>query len=185
MNSKINFYSKISELITSARKSLVRNINYTMVYTYYEIGRMIVEEEQKGAERAEYGKNMLKELSQKLSAEFGKGFSLTNLEQMRMFYNAYSIPQTLSEELQDAENQIPPRFELGWSHYIKLMRIPTLEERRFYEIEAISNNWSLRELQRQFDSALYERLALSRSKDGIKLLAAKGQILETPKDSIA
>ena len=81
----LNLYSKISELISNARASLVRNINYTMVYTYYEIGRMIVEGEQQGSERAEYGKSILKELSQKLSAEFGKGFSETNLEQMRMF----------------------------------------------------------------------------------------------------
>jgi len=190
----MNLYSKISELIIGARKSLVRNINYTMVYTYYEIGQMIVEDEQKGAERAEYGKNVLKELSQKLSVEFGKGFSATNLEQMRMFYTVYSIPQTVSEELQGVENRIEtikiskkriaPKFELSWSHYIKLMRIPTLEERQFYEIEAINNNWSLRELQRQFDSALYERLALSRDKDEIKLLAAKGQILEKPNDMI-
>ena len=179
MSSNINLYNKISELITSARKSLVRNINYTMVYAYYEIGRMIVEDEQKGSERAEYGKNVLKELSRKLSAEFGKGFSQTNLEQMRMFYNVYTIPQTVSEELQDT-----PKFELSWSHYVKLMRISSPEERRFYEIETINNNWSLRELQRQFDSALYERLALSRDKAEIKLLASKGQILEKPNDII-
>ena len=193
MNS-ISLYNKVSELISNARKSLVRNINYTMVYTYYEIGRMIVEDEQQGAIRAEYGKNLLEDLSQKLSKEFGKGFSRTNLEQMRIFYMIYSIPQTLSGEFQDVDNECKeiktiddsaiPKFELGWSHYIKLMRISNPEERRFYEIEAINNNWSLRELQRQFDSALYERLALSRDKEGIKQLATQGQLLEKPEDII-
>jgi len=152
---------------------------------------MIVEEEQQGADRAVYGKNMLKELSQKLSAEFGKGFSETNLEQMRMFYHVYSIPQTSSEELQNFDdeminlrNSTSPKFALSWSHYIKLMRITNPDERKFYEIEAISNSWSLRELQRQFDSALYERLSLSRDKEEIKQLATKGHVLEKPEDLI-
>ena len=179
MNS-ISLYSKVSELISNARKSLVRNVNYTMVYTYYEIGRMIVEDEQQGTERAEYGKNLLEDLSQKLSKEFGKGFSRTNLVQMRTFYTVYSIRQALSDEFYDtdkectavetSDNSAIPQFELSWSHYTKLMRISNPEERRFYEIEAINSNWSLRELQRQFDSALYERLALSRDKEGIKQL---------------
>ena len=193
MNS-ISLYNKVFELISNARKSLVRNVNYTMVYTYYEIGRMIVEDEQQGTERAEYGKNLLEDLSQKLSKEFGKGFSRTNLVQMRTFYTVYSIHQTLSDEFQNIDNECKaiktpdnlaiPKFELGWSHYIKLMRISNPDERRFYEIEAINNNWSLRELQRQFYSALYERLALSRDKEGIKQLATQGQLLEKPEDII-
>jgi len=142
-----------------------------MVNTYFEIGRMIVEEEQAGRDRAGYGMQLLSELSGKLASEFGKGFSVTNLKQMRSFYLIYSKGQTLSDE-----------FRLSWSHYLKLMRIDNENERRFYQIEAINNGWSLRELQRQFDSGLYERLALSRDKEGIKKLAEKGQIIESSQD---
>jgi predicted nuclease of restriction endonuclease-like (RecB) superfamily len=144
-----------------------------MVYTYFEIGRMIVEEEQNGKERAEYGKQILKELSKRLNAEFGKGFSQRNLEQMRQFYLIYSKTQTLSAE-----------FNLSWSHYLKLMRIDNEEERGYYQIEAYENSWSLRELQRQFDSGLYERLVLSRDKKAVKELSKKGQVIEKPKDTI-
>ena len=160
-----------------------------MVYTYYEIGRMIVEDEQQGKERAEYGKQVLKELSKRLTTEFGKGFSERNLEQMRQFYLTYSISQKSSAKLQESENEIItisatplPKFNLSWSHYLKLMRIENPGERSFYEIECASNNWSLRELQRQFNSALYERLALSRDKEGVKQLAEKGQIIKKPTD---
>lgn len=166
-----NLYTQIAQLLQVARKNVVRTVNQTMVYTYFEIGRMIVEDEQEGKERAEYGKQVLKELSKRLSADFGKGFSERNLEQMRQFYFAYSIPQTTSA-----------KFTLSWSHYLKLMRMENLDERRFYEIECASNNWSLKELQRQFDSALYERLALSRDKEGVKQLAEKGQVIEKPTD---
>lgn len=166
-----NLYTQIAQLLQVARKTVVRTVNQTMVHTYFEIGRMIVEDEQQGKERAEYGKQVLKELSKRLSADFGKGFSERNLEQMRQFYLAYSIPQTTSA-----------KFILSWSHYLKLMRMENLDERRFYEIECASNNWSLKELQRQFDSALYERLALSRDKQGVKQLAEKGQVVEKPTD---
>jgi len=164
-------FSKNADLLHSARQHVVRAVNQTMVYTYYEIGRMIVEDEQQGKERAEYGKRVLKELSKMLSAEFGKGFSVDNLQNMRQFYLVYSIYETTSR-----------KFNLSWSHYLKLMRIANLEERSFYEIECATNNWSLKELQRQFDSALYERLVLSRDKEGIRQLAAQGQIVEKPLD---
>ena len=168
-----NFYNRVAELLKEARKSVIQTVNKTMVYTYFEIGRMIVEEEQNGKERAEYGKQILKELSKRLNTEFGKGFSQRNLEQMRQFYLIYSKTQTLSAE-----------FNLSWSHYLKLMRIENEEERRYYQIEAYENNWSLRELQRQFDSALYERLVLSRDKKAVKELSEKGQIIEKAKDTI-
>ncbi|OWY25776.1 DUF1016 domain-containing protein [Sphingobacteriales bacterium UPWRP_1] len=132
---------------------------------------MIVEDEQQGKQRAEYGKQVLKELSKRLIAEFGKGFSVDNLQNMRQFFLTYSIYETTSR-----------KFTLSWSHYLKLMRIENPDERRFYEIECAANNWSLKELQRQFDAALYERLALSRDKDGIKQLAQQGQIVEKPTD---
>jgi len=141
--------------------------------TYFEIGKMIVEEEQHGKEKSEYGKQVLKELSGRLVIEFGKGFSETNLRQMREFYINYSIRQTVSDEL-----------KLTWSHYLKLMRIADLNERNFYEIEAIKNNWSLRELQRQYDSALYTRLALSKNKEEVISLGQRGQIIEKNKDLI-
>jgi len=172
-NIQTDFYSKVADLLKEARKSVVQTVNKTMVYTYFEIGRMIVEEEQKGKERAQYGKRIIEELSKRLQAEFGKGFSQRNLEQMRRFYLIYSKTQTPSAE-----------FNLSWSHYLKLMRIDNEDERKYYEIEAYSNNWSLRELQRQFDSALYERLVLSRDKKAVKELSEKGQIIENPRDTI-
>lgn len=203
---KTDLAERIEQLITEARKRTVAAVNTAMVYTYYEIGRMIVKDEQQGEQRAEYGTAMLKNVANRLTKKFGKGFSYTNLEQMRKFYKVYSqIPQTLSEKFDDAAISetvsrksstpltIPQKsqtlsdhlhFTLSWSHYLKLMRIDNPEERRFYEIEATENNWSLRELQRQFDSSLYERLALSRDKAGVKALAQKGQIMEKPEDMI-
>ena len=170
---KKDIYEEIRGLLKSARKNIVLTINSTMAKTYFLIGKRIVEEEQNGEKRAEYGKKLIKELSKKLTKEFGKGFSERNLEQMRKFYLAYSIPQTLSAE-----------FRLSWSHYLILMRMENLDERNFYEIEAIENNWSLRELRRQIDSALYERLVLSRDKEKVKSLALKGQIIEKPEDIV-
>lgn len=182
-------FAKVIELLENARFHVVRSINQTMVLTYYQIGRMIVEEEQGGKERAGYGKQLIKGLSEALTKEFGKGFSQRNLEQMRQFYLIYSKTQTLS-----AESLVPEKlskqqtvsdgFNLSWSHYLKLMRIDDPNERRFYEIEVYKNNWSLRELQRQYDSALYTRLALSRDKDKILELSHKGLIIEKPTDAI-
>jgi len=124
-----------------------------MVHTYFEIGRLIIEHEQGGNIKAEYGAETLKQLSSALIREFGKGFSLTNLKQMRTFYLTYQKGQTVSDE----------SFNLSWSHYIKLMRIPNPKERQFYETEALQNNWSLKEFQRQFDSSLYERILFCES----------------------
>src|SRR6218665_467938 len=207
MNAQPQLFNEISQLLELARKRIVTTVNQTMVITYFEIGRVIVEDEQNGENRAEYGKAILKDLSLHLIERFGKGFSQRNLEQMRQFYLSYSITktvsaqlrissntktQTLSAELQNTDNQeleaseissrkYFPQFHLSWSHYLKLMRINNIEERKFYEIEAYKNNWSLRELQRQFDSALYTRLSLSKNKEEILQLSEKGQILEKPK----
>ncbi|MCG9792401.1 PDDEXK nuclease domain-containing protein [Flavobacterium algicola] len=202
-------FSQVVVLLQNARQHVLRAVNSTMVYTYFEIGKMIVEEEQKGKERAEYGKQILKGLSTDLTKEFGKGFSMRNLEQIRKFYKTYSnssslstilynqIPQTLSAEL---KNQIPQSvtaefnnayfelfrsyFKLTWSHYTFLMRIDNEQERSFYEIESEKYSWSVRELKRQYDSALYTRLALSRDKEGVLKLSTEGQIIENPKDLI-
>ncbi len=185
-NINLDFYNKIAELLKDARSKVVQTVNKTMVYTYFEIGRTIVEEEQKGKERAEYGKKLLKGLPTKLTNEFGKGFSVTNLQQMKNFYNVYGKQQTLSVKSADNKNLLveTSNFQLSWSHYLLLMRIDNPDERKFYEIEAVENNWSLRELQRQFDSALYERLVLSRDKKAVKELSEKGQIIEKAKDSL-
>ena len=170
---KKDIYEEIHDLLYKARENIVSNINSTMTKTYFLIGKRIVEEEQNGNKRAEYGKNLIKILSEKLTKEFGKGFSQRNLEQMRTFYVRYSIPQTLSAE-----------FKLSWSHYLILMRIEDIGTRNFYEIEAIQNNWSLRELKRQVNSSLYERLVLSKDKEKVKELAVKGQIIEKAQDVI-
>ena len=194
--SNTKFFTQIFDLLQSARSKVLQTVNQTMVLTYFEIGRMIVEEEQQGKERAEYGKRIIKELSKVLTVEFGKGFSERNIEQMRQFYLVYSKPQTLSADFKnisqtpsvESENDIsetvPRNFNLSWSHYLKLMRIDDLNERKFYEIESFKNNWSVRELRRQFDSALYTRLVLSRDKDKVKELSEKGLVLEKPKDAI-
>lgn len=171
-------FDKVTQLLSKARSEVVRSVNKTMVYTYFEIGRLIIEEEQHGKDRAEYGKSILKTLSDKLVKEIGKGFSVDNLENMRKFYFAYSKSETVSRNLESYD------FQLSWSHYLRLIRINNLEERKFYEIEAIQNNWSLRELRMQFDSALYQRLVLSRDKKGVKKLSEKGQVIETPKDTL-
>ena len=170
---KKDVYAEISNLLKEARKSIVSNINTTMTKTYFLIGKRIVEEEQNGNERAEYGEKLIKNLSKKLTEEFGKGFSKRNLWQMKQFYLAYSKVQTVSAQ-----------FKLSWSHYLILMRMENIEERNFYEIESIQNNWSLRELKRQIDSALYERLVLSRDKEKVKELAFKGQVIEKPEDVV-
>lgn len=172
---KTDLAERIEQLIAEAKKRTISAVNTAIVYTYYEIGKMIVEDEQQGEERAKYGKAILKDISLRLTNKFGRGFSVDNLENMRRFYLVYSNSETLSRNL---------GFTLSWSHYLKLIRIDNPEERRFYEIEARENNWSLRELQRQFDSSLYERLQLSRDKEGIRELSKKGQIIESPKDMI-
>jgi predicted nuclease of restriction endonuclease-like (RecB) superfamily len=165
--------NRISELLISARTKVLQTVNQTMVLTYFEIGRMIVEEEQNGKQRADYGKHIIKSLSERLTNEFGKGFSQRNLEQIRQFYSVYSKTQTLSAE-----------FNLSWSHYMKLMRIDDENERKFYEIESYKNNWSLRELNRQYDSALFTRLTLSKDKSEVLQLSIKGQTIEKPQDAI-
>ena len=198
-------FQQVVELLQNARQEVLRTVNQTMTITYFEIGRMIVEEEQSGKDRAEYGKQILKGLSDELKKEFGKGFSIDNLENMRKFYLAYSISESLTrilqitnspslmtnsesvklEEIQTTKTQsLISFFKLTWTHYVFLMRIEDEKERRFYEIESEKYNWSVRELKRQYDSALYTRLVLSRDKEGVLKLSEQGQIIEKPKDII-
>ena len=180
--------SDIQHILRQAQQNAYHSINKAMLDAYWLVGKRIVEEEQMGESRAAYGKGLMKNLSTELQKEFGKGFSVNNLQNMRLFYITYPIQQTVSANLQISETlsrkSATPDFRLSWSHYQVLMRITDKDERSFYEIEAAKNQWSLRELKRQFDSALYLRLALSTDREGIKSLAAKGQIIESAKDAI-
>lgn len=183
---KGNFFDRVLEVLKNARKQAKMALNISMVYSYYEVGRMIVEEEQNGKQRAEYGKAILKELSECLTKSLGKGFSVENLKLMRRFYIVYSqdqIGQKVSAQFENLpETQEGRKFFLSFSHYVSLMRIPNIDERHFYEIEAVRNGWGVKELGRQYDSALYERLALSRDKEGVDRLSTEGQIIEKPED---
>ena len=147
------FLQNVSEILESARKNAKTAVNLAMVYAYYEVGRMIVEEEQHGENRAAYGKKILQELSDYLTENFGKGFSVGNLKNIRQFYKVYSADQIGETVFSQFEN-LPAvdtgrKFYLSWSHYLKLMRIENIEERHFYEIESVKNDWSLSELKRQ------------------------------------
>ncbi len=190
-------FDNIRTLIESARSTVARGVDLVQVHTNFEIGRHIVEFEQQGEGRAEYGKQVLKQLAARLTTEFGSGFSVTNLKLMRQFYVLHAqrigqtasglsqiqtrrpIGQTLSDLLTSTENR---PFSLSWSHYVFLLGIKQADERSFYEIESSSQNWTLRELRRQFQSGLYERLALSRDQDGIRQLAQQGQIVSQATD---
>ncbi|MFP3154802.1 PDDEXK nuclease domain-containing protein [Lachnospiraceae bacterium ZAX-1] len=193
------FYKQVSDLLASARQFAKRQLDSTIVTAYYEIGRMIVKREQQGQKRAQYGAKLIKGLSQYLTEQYGRGFSVVNLKSFRKFYQAYSpsIGQTLSALFEKSEstisifgeNALPQKrqtlsaeFNLSWSHYQILMRIEDESARRFYEIETLNQQWSVRQLQRQVGSSLYERIALSRDKDRVMALANEGQTVEVPRD---
>ena len=155
---------EIGDLLAAARSNVARQVNNELLSTYWNIGRIIAEYEQTVPERADYGKQTLKELSKALTAEFGKGFSRANLQNMRSFYLTYEKCQTLSGKL-------------SWSHYCELLSISDPDKRSFYEKEAVNSNWSVRELKRQIDSSLFERLLLSRgdaNKEQVLALAENG-----------
>jgi predicted nuclease of restriction endonuclease-like (RecB) superfamily len=197
----------IKSLIEQARKFAARSINTLQVNVNFEIGRRIVEEEQRGANRAEYGRQLLATLANGLTIAYGRGFSRSNLEYMRKFFLTYRethplISQKPSGKLASpeisqkasaqslpamADSALAPQgnaFSLSWSHYVFLIAIKNAEERQFYEIESAQNDWSLPELRRQFDSGLYERLALSRDKAAVLALSQQGQLLVKPADVI-
>ena len=154
-----HFYTAVKELLHNARNKVYQTINSTMTQTYWEIGRRIVEEEQNGQQRAEYGKRLIETLSLELTKEFGRGFSTDNLKNMRRFYLAFEKSETVSHQ-----------FELSWSHYIFLTRISNENERNFYEIESIEGHWSLRELRRQFDEDENPTIGIILCKDKSKTL---------------
>jgi predicted nuclease of restriction endonuclease-like (RecB) superfamily len=195
--------TEVRNLIQSARRGVASVVDTFQVMTNFEIGRRIVEHEQKGEKRAGYGQEMLKALSTRLTEEFGRGFSVTNLQLMRKFFienknriqqqpavklaptDISQTPSAISAPLEihqqpAAKSQNP--FTLSWTHYVELLPIKDPGERSFYEIEATNEGWSVPELRRQKASALYQRLALSRDKAGIRKLAKEGQIITKPAD---
>ena len=191
--------NRIEALVVEARKKITSTVNVAMVYTNYEIGRYIVEDEQGGKIRAEYGKGVLNAVSARLTARLGKGWSVENLTSMRKFYVLYSKTVTCGYEIQGTEIQTTGleaqdenrnhrlrnhQFILPWTHYLILTHVSDPEARSFYEIEASKQQWSKRQLQRQIGSGLYERLALSRDKDEVMRLATEGQVVEKPSDII-
>lgn len=167
-------YSSIKELMDNARNSVEREVNNILIQTYWEIGRIIVEDEQGNSDRAEYGKQLVTDLSKRLTKEYGKGFSRSNLQNMRNFYLSYPICQTLSGRL-------------SWSHYCELLSISDEQKRSFYEKETINANWSVRELKRQIKTSLFERLLLSsgdENKEKVLELALKGNEINKASDVV-
>ena len=164
-------YSSVAAILQEARRNSYRAVNFAMTQAYWRIGQAIVEEEQRGQERADYGAFLIANLAQRLTQDFGKGFTATNLRYMRLFYQAFPIHHAL-------------RDELSWTHYRLLLKVNKEDARGFYLNETINSDWSTRELERQIDSLLYERLALSKDKDTVRRLAAEGQVVNTPADLI-
>ena len=195
-------FERISALIEESRKEVATAVNIAEVYTKYEIGRYIVENEQEGKARAAYGKQVLPILSQKLTDKFGSGWSLETLKSARKFYSVYapqairstaltkSDKETGKTNLVNSVDQIqiapaePHKFVLSWSHYLVLMRIKDDGARSFYEVECAKQNWGVRWLQRQVGSSLYERIALSSDRDKVVRMAKEGEIIEKPADII-
>ena len=165
------FVLEIENIVIHAKQNISYSVNHTMIETYWNIGKHIVEIEQKGDVKAVYGKKLLTTLSKELTLRLGKGFSRPNLNNMRKFSLCYRNCQTLSDKL-------------TWSHYCELITIDDELERNFYEKETINEGWSVRTLKRQMDSALFLRLAMSKDKEGILALAKNGVEIQRPEDII-
>jgi predicted nuclease of restriction endonuclease-like (RecB) superfamily len=233
-STKAPLYERIRQILESARTNVSRTVNTTQVVSNWLIGREIVEEEQQGKRRAGYGENLLIDLAERLRKEYGKGWSVRNLEYCRKFYFEYAVllaglksnavrsfslnfldfynsnaPSSKSEAMAAGKKVLndpqedspipasPPMLNapsgktwqpgclhpnLSWTHYRLLLRVERNTVRSFYEIEAVRNNWKTRELERQINSLLYERLALSKDKKGLMRLATKGQEVQKPTD---
>jgi len=214
-------YERIRQILDSARSTAARSVNTAQVVANWLIGREIVEEEQKGKRRAEYGKKLIESLAVSIAKDYGAGYSVQSLFYMKQFYLLYpelcsgapilhavrgessrglpsrklhavrgewndtiSMPLTVIPHAVSAKSWKPGRLHpnLSWTHYRTLLRVDNTEARAFYEIEAVKNNWTARELERQINSLLYERLALSRDKKGLMRLAVKGHEVQKPAD---
>jgi len=171
VNNYDKLVSQISETYVSGKQKAIAAVNQHITETYWKVGEHIVEFEQDGKQRAEYGSGLLEKLSKDLSLLHGKGFSVSNIQRMRQLYDEYSNYATVSHKL-------------SWSHYVELLKIDDKLERSFYEKQSLLENWSIRELKRQKKSSLFLRLAASKDKGGILQLAKEGQIVEKPNDII-
>jgi len=185
-------HSGIVELLDAARQAAARSVNALMTASYWEIGRRIVEAEQQGKRRAGYGEQLIERLSADLTAQFGRGFSRPNLQQMRSFFLTWPIRQTVSSESTPAParpwrlDELAQVFTLPWSAYVRLLSVKDGHARQFYEAEALRGGWSVRQLDRQINSQFYERTALSKDKAATltKGMTPKPDDTVTPDDAI-
>lgn len=160
-------YDTIKQIIEEGKNNAYRAVNFAMVKTYWHIGKLIVEEEQSGKQRAEYGEALLKELSKRLTKEYGKGFDASNLRNIRQFYKNFPKRDAL-------------RHELSWTHYRLIMRIEREDAKAFYMKEAIECNWSTRTLERQVNSLYFERMVMTKQEEGKKLVKAEAETKKVP-----
>ena len=167
----LHLYNEVREIIASARQSAVRSVDFYRVQMYWNIGKRILETEQEGKERAEYGTYLLKNLAKKLEPEYGSGFSVRQLERSRQFYKMYPIATAL-------------RTQFNWTQYKLLLAISDDYKREYYELEAVNNGWTAREMERQINSQLYERLLLSNDKESVLAVARKERIPQQPQEII-
>ena len=180
--------SDLIGLIENARRAAARSVNSVMIATHWEVGRRIVEQEQSGKKRADYGEDLIGRLSADLSQRFGRGFSRRNLALMRTFYLDWEILQSVIAKSPNVESltTLAKEFPLSWTHYVKLMQVDNENARKFYEEEALRGGWSVRQLDRQISSQFYERTALSKNKAAMltKGAKAKPEDLVTPEEEI-
>lgn len=167
----MSFISDIKHIIDTSRANAVRSVNFCRVQMYWHIGRRIVEEEQGGKARAEYGKALIKNLAKQLEAEYGSGFSYRQLNFSRQFYHEYPKVNAL-------------RSQLNWTQYRALIQIPDKDKREYYELEAVNGNWTARQLERQINSMLYERLLVSNDKESVLSIARGERSPESPTEII-
>ena len=165
------FIGEIRTIIDNARSAAIRSVNFNRVQMYWNIGKRIVEEEQHGKERADYGTYLIKNLAKELEPEYGSGFGVRQLEQSRQFYRTYPIANTL-------------RSQLNWSQYRRLIQIEDPDKREYYELESVNGGWTARETERQINSMLYERLLLSNEKEKVLAVARNQKIPESPTEVI-
>lgn len=171
MKQENGFVNDIKQIIVTSRNQAVRSVDFCRVQMYWNIGRRIFEEEQQGKDRADYGSYLIKGLSKQLVPEYGSGFGVRQLEQCRQFYRTYPIANAV-------------RSQLNWTQYRMLIQIADSEKREYYELEAINNGWTARELERQINSMLYERLLASNDKDAVMAMARKERIPQEAKEVI-
>lgn len=183
--------SEIGQLLIEGRSQAARAVNAILLRTYWRIGKHIVNFEQKGKKQANYGDQLLEKLAKDLTLEFGRGFSRSNLFQIRKFYITFPIIQTVSGQLEEIHSSLDVSTkiqtlseQLSWSHYVELLKIDNDLERQFYMKQCEVENWSVRELKRQMKSMLFHRLALSKSKQEVLKLAQEGAQLQKPQDII-